>query len=423
MGKDAPDPPNYKAAAEAQAASSREVTEQQTWANRPEQVTPWGTQSWQNKAMYDPSTDQMINRWRQTTTLTPELQAALDSQLRLQRDKSQLAESLTGRMEREYSKPMDWGNLPQMGQRVNAHDLVRGQAMAEGYDIAGPDLNPAARYNQDANEAIYNQWAERALPEQAKQTESARTKLYNMGLREGDAAFDREMNRVEQSQGDALRQAQYQATIGSGAEAQRMLGMDAATRAQLTGENLGQAQFHNQAVSQDFGQRLAATDQHFENMMQASQYQTQRRQQELAERMQKRGFSLNEINALLHGQQVAMPSMPGFNTAQRSEGVQALSAAQMQGQAELDAFNAEQQAMQGMMQGVGSLAGGFMPSDRRLKRNVRRIGITAGGAPVYRFRYIFDVGGSEHIGVMADEVPYAAVNIGGYDYVDYSKVR
>ena len=44
MGKsvEAPEAPDYVGAAEQQADSSRIVTEQQNWANRPTQITPFG---------------------------------------------------------------------------------------------------------------------------------------------------------------------------------------------------------------------------------------------------------------------------------------------------------------------------------------------------------------------------------------------
>jgi hypothetical protein len=215
--------------------------------------------------------------------------------------------------------------------------------------------------------------------------------------------------------------------------------MDAATRAQLTGEQrdlagfgnqaaLGQfgmgatqGEFANAAQAQDWQQRMQGGSQDFQQQMQASQYQTQLRQQQIAEEMQKRGWTLNEINALMSGQQVGMPSMPGFNTASKSDTTNYLGAAQAQGQADLDRFNAEQQAMQGMMSGIGSMAGGFMMSDRRFKRDIRRIGTTPGGTPLYKFRYIF--GGAEMVGVMADEVPHAVTQIAGINFVDYSKVN
>jgi hypothetical protein len=313
------------------------------------------------------------------------------------------------------------------------------------------ELDPSQKYRQDANDAIYNQWASRALPQQERQTEQTRTRLYNMGLKEGDEAYDQEMEKLSQNQGDAMQQAQYQATIGSGAEAQRMLGMDAATRAQMFGERGTQGQFANQAGKDTFGmmsgagaqnfqqamagagfgneaqqqdwqQQMAGQGQDFSQGMAASNLQTQQRQQQIAEEMQRRGFSLNEINAIISGQQVAMPTMPGFNTASKANEINYSGAAQSQGQADLDRYNAKQQATQGMMSGIGSMAGaGMMMSDRRYKTDIRRIGETAGGTPLYTFRYIF--GGPKFIGVMADEVPHAVTKIAGISFVDYSKVK
>jgi hypothetical protein len=63
-------------------------------------------------------------------------------------------------------------------------------------------------------------------------------------------------------------------------------------------------------------------------------------------------------------------------------------------------------------------------SDRRLKKNVQRIGRTAKGVPMYRFQYL---GGDVYYeGPMADEVeqlvPEAVRDIGGYKAVDYSLI-
>ena len=46
--------------------------------------------------------------------------------------------------------------------------------------------------------------------------------------------------------------------------------------------------------------------------MQAANYANALRQQQIGEAMGRRGQSLNEINALLSGQQVGMPQMPTF---------------------------------------------------------------------------------------------------------------
>ena len=62
-------------------------------------------------------------------------------------------------------------------------------------------------------------------------------------------------------------------------------------------------------------------------------------------------------------------------------------------------------------------------SDRRLKKNIRRIGQTEGGQPWYEFEYIDKPG--LHTGVMADESPPEAVSYSadGYAMVDYLRIR
>lgn len=404
MSKSAPKAPDYAAAAEQQAQSSREVTEQQTWANRPDQFTPFGSQTWQNQQVWDPSTQQYLNRWAQTTELTPETQAALDSQMRIQQGRSGLAESMLTRVNNEFSPTMDWS---QFGPR---EDRVSPGQLQTNLDFSGaPEVSSGADTRNRAENAIYQRATSRLDPRFSQEEGDIRSRLYNQGLREGDAAWQREMDNFGRSKEDAYQTAMNEAIMGGGQEASREFGMDSARRSMMTGEMAQQANFGNSALQQQLGQQI-----------QAGGYNTQQRQQQIAEEMQRRGFSLNEINAILTGQQVAMPGMPGFNTAQRSEGLQSLQAAQMQGQADLDAFNAEQQAMQGMMSGVGSIAGGFMGfCDRRLKDGIKKIG-EINGINVYSWTYLW---GEEAIGVMADEVPWATVkHPSGLVMVDYRRI-
>jgi hypothetical protein len=78
--------------------------------------------------------------------------------------------------------------------------------------------------------------------------------------------------------------------------------------------------------------------------------------------------------------------------------------------------------MAGNLMGLG-LMGSQLFSDRRLKRDVVRVGATQGGTPLYRFKYLWD--DAEHVGVMADEAPPEAVTIALADVamVDYAKVH
>jgi hypothetical protein len=84
---------------------------------------------------------------------------------------------------------------------------------------------------------------------------------------------------------------------------------------------------------------------------------------------------------------------------------------------------AKNQGMQQLMQ-MGVQAAAIAFSDRRLKKNITRIGTHALGIGVYEFDYLWD----EHaVGVMADEVekvmPAAVGEAGGYKYVNYSMLQ
>lgn len=74
-------------------------------------------------------------------------------------------------------------------------------------------------------------------------------------------------------------------------------------------------------------------------------------------------------------------------------------------------------------QGIG-MAAAAMFSDRRLKKNVVRVGTRDDGLGVYAFEYVW--GGPRRTGVMSDEVravyPSAVSVHNGYDVVDYSKL-
>jgi hypothetical protein len=65
------------------------------------------------------------------------------------------------------------------------------------------------------------------------------------------------------------------------------------------------------------------------------------------------------------------------------------------------------------------------PSDERLKKNIKKIGVSRKGVNIYEFEYKYpeiDFGGKFQ-GVLGHEVPWAATEAeNGYLYVDYSKV-
>lgn len=64
-------------------------------------------------------------------------------------------------------------------------------------------------------------------------------------------------------------------------------------------------------------------------------------------------------------------------------------------------------------------------SDRRLKKDIEKVGVHPVGVPLYRFKYLWS--DEDHVGVMADELekirPDAVRTIGGYKLVNYGAIN
>ena len=151
----APKAPDYVGAAQLQGELSKEALNMQNYANRPVQNTPWGSTSWDTAKVVDPATGQEVTQWTQNTTLADPLKQALDQQLGLQQDRSNLAGSFMDRVSSEYSQPFDWQNLPGMAQanapgqlQSNVSDYTRGlttnagpqQSAVGGFNFGGPQM-------------------------------------------------------------------------------------------------------------------------------------------------------------------------------------------------------------------------------------------------------------------------------------------
>jgi hypothetical protein len=84
-------------------------------------------------------------------------------------------------------------------------------------------------------------------------------------------------------------------------------------------------------------------------------------------------------------------------------------------------------AMGGLFQGIGSAAAAAIPlmSDKRLKTDIKKVGVTNGGLPVYTYKYK----GSDQtqMGVMAQDVekvnPDAVTELNGYKAVYYNMIK
>ena len=279
-----------------------------------------------------------------------------------------------------------------------------------------------------AEEAIYGKSASRLDPRFEQRREQTEAQLRNQGLRPGDEAYDTAIDNLGREETDAYQQAQFGAIMGGGEEAERQLGMEmgaggfanqASQQALMQELGIGQQEFNEmmQVGGREFQEMMGIGQQEFGQDIAGAGFDNTLRQQQFSEEMTRRGWSLNEINAILTGQQVGMPGMPGFNQAGRVQGADYTGAAQDQYSAEMDQFNADQ-AMMNSVLNAGASAMSF--SDIRLKRNVKRIG-SYNGHNIYMWDWIW---GGKSSGVMAHEMPreYVARHSSGYFMVDYGRI-
>jgi hypothetical protein len=280
------DGPDYGDLAQQQGENNEQVNRDQTYANRPDQYTPWGYTDWTNREVIDPSTGQPVTEWSQTQGLTPELQDILNKQIAIQGGRTDVAGNMTGRLGADYGTSADFSNLSPAGFNPTAQ-----------YTIPEGSVGDPNDFRQRGSDAAYNSAMNRVTPRFDEQRRAAEVKMRNQGLSPEDAAWKSQIEGIGNNENDATNQAIW------GAE---QAGRDESAL------NYGQQMSNNQ---NQFQQSLGANNQNFGQAMQGSNYANQLRQQQMTEMMQQRGFNLNEINSVMSGQQVNAPNMPNFTSA------------------------------------------------------------------------------------------------------------
>jgi hypothetical protein len=333
------------------------------------------------------------------------------------------------------------------------------------------DFNAA---NLRTQAAQYARAASRLDPQWATNQHDLDARLANQGVVQGSEAWQRAQDEIGRQRNDAYDQAIYGAIGAGNQEQQNLFGNSLAARQQSVGETEAAGNFANQAQQQRFGQNQASADfanqaqqqrfgqnaalaafanqaqdqayrqavasgqfanaaeaQAFAQAQAANQASNAARAQGLQEQTTLRDLPLNELNALRASTQIQNPqfsSVPQAEMANTDISGDIYKSAQMQ-----------QQADNGFMSGLFGLgnaafdaagkAGSFAAlfSDRRLKRDIVRVGTTpVMGLPLYAFSYVWDRG-KRVIGVMADEVarmrPSAVIDHpSGFKAVDYGQI-
>lgn len=409
--KSSPPPPDYAGAAREQGEISKDNLMSQNYANRPTAYTPFGSQTWQTQSVIDPATGKPVTSWTQNTQLAPQLQAALDSQMAVQQGRSDLAQGFMQNVASSYQNPFDWQNLPDRVM-ANAPGQLQGnvgdyaQGLQTGLNTQG--LRDIPQYDLGARNQIADDLMSRMQPTHDRQLQGLQTQLANQGFQMGSEGFNRALGDLMGVQS----KERFNALDMAGNEAQRMYNMGLGARQQGFTEALQGGNFTNSALGQagnmDINRMQAmnqATGQAFNFGNQYADQMARQRQQAISEEQLRRAMPLNEMNALLTGQQVGMPQMPSFVAGGRAETPDLMGAMDKQYQASLAQSNAKNAGMDSMLGSMAGLAGQAMPfmfSDRRLKTDIRRVGEVQPGIGMYEYRFCGST--DRHVGVIAQEV-------------------
>lgn len=337
-----PAAPDYTGAANATAAGNVALANATTKANRVNQNTPWGSQTY----TYDGPEDGG-GTWTLDTTLDPSQQQLLDMQ-----NKTSLG----------------------LGDSINSSLGRVNDTMKTGLDLSSLPANPTTADNA-GRDAMTASILDRMQPGMDRTRQQTETQLLTQGHNRGGEAWNAKQDDLNRSENDA----RLGAIQAGGAEQSRMFGLGTTARQNALGEQ--------QTVRND---------------------------------------TINTLGALRTGSQVQNPTFGNVPQQQGVAGPDLLGAATATGNYNQGIYNAKQAGNAATTSGLFQLgSAGIMASDRRLKKNIQRIGTHALGIGVYIFDYIW--GGGKQIGVMADEVetvmPDAViVRPDGFKMVNYSMI-
>lgn len=280
------------------------------------------------------------DNWSQTTSLTPELQAALDSQIAVQGGRSKAAETLLGQVNDKISTPLDLSSAGQL-QDVAAFNPYQAQYL----DYAQYDPSQAQQFGQ----AAFNASSAMLNPQYQLQEQQMRNNLALQGLSNTSEAFNNDMGQFYNAKNLAYNQL--------------------ANQSLLTGNQLAQSNYNTylQGVgSQNELQGLKSNNaiRNWQTGLQGTQAQNAVHQSKIQELTNEYNTPLNQLNALLSGQQVNMPQFSNFYQQQATPGADLLGAAGLQSQYDQGLYNSQAaSAASGNAaagQAVGTIAAGAL---------------------------------------------------------------
>jgi len=275
-------------------------------------------------------------------------------------------------------------NVIQQGQNAQTAQSNVTNLLQTPYNLQGNIPQTLSNGNQqqdlkNAENSLYNQQTQYLDPQFQQSQQQLQSQLANQGIPMGSAAYNTAMQNFGLQKQQAYQSAMNQATSGGAAYQSQLAQTGLANQAQ-------QAQLYTQ------------------------QYQE----------------PLSLYSSLMSGTQPNLPQFNGLNQSNAAP-TNVLGAYQNAYQGQLNNYNTQVGSQNSQTTGVGNILGtlgsaAILHSDRRLKKNIKKLGNLFNKLPFYEFEYVWGV--EKYIGVMADEVkkliPEAvSQDITGYDLVNY----
>ena len=376
-----PVPPDYAAAAQATAAGNLEATKYATQANRVNQVTPYGNLTYSrspdtfDQAGYDAAMAKYNAQVGNNSSGNGFIGAAgraaglngLNGASSAAPTKEQFTTmgndwTATQTLAPEQQALLDKNNQLSLGLMDTAN-----KGLGYANDVLshpGIDQSQLPSTGINPGQSYQDAMMARISPQIDRENQQSDAQLANQGITQGSEAYNNAKTLLNQSHNDLRNNATVQ-------------GMQTGLQA------------NNQAFNQ------------------AGYNQMQ---------------PINVINALRTGSQVSSPNFVNPAQQQTTQGADYLGAANSQAQYNQGLYNAQVGAQNSMTSGLFGLgAAALSASDKRLKKNIVRIGTHALNIGIYVYDYIW---GERSIGVMAQDVakvkPEAVViHPSGYLMVNY----
>lgn len=390
----APAAPDPTATIAAQSSANTTAANQNAELNRVNETTPYGDLTYSQNGSYPDGTAD----YTASVDLSPQEQQIFNNQTQGQENLGNIALGMQGQVASSYAQPLNYSGAP----GINS---TGGNTSGINTGISNGANSPFAV--QQAENAAYNQQTQYLNPQFAQSQEALSNNLINEGVTQGSQAANTAQQNLGLQENQAYGNAADQAVQAGQAEQNT-----------LYGQGLSSAQLANSAQQQGYNEQ-------FQNAGLQNSADSQYMQQLFAMTDQ----PLNEYNSLMTGAQVQSPtfqSVPQANVATTDVGGITNSSYQNQ----LAAYNANNQGLNNLFSLGGSLgSAAILSSDRRLKRDIVRMGEFRSGIPIYEYRYSKDgEDGPRYLGVMADEVapviPEAILcDEDGFEAVDYARLR